>query len=348
MKPVVIIGGGVAGIAAAEELRRARVEFLLVDGAPRLGGRWATNDLGADVGCPFFRHSDSTLMALCRRVGMDNEVVTLQGPVMQRRADGTIEPTATSFDAARVTLRRGMASLFTAWQRLLVGELIATPVSAIRWLDDQRCFLLRHAITGQSISHPVTHARVEARAVILATDAHGARLIAENSRCLAPIVPALLAVRTQRCVVGAFLVPRVEGRWYALECDPGGDIDWLAFEERKVPSRASDSQSLLVARASWKLGDQLHHPTAESLHRVYDACRALVPELASQPIDARLHFWDTAWPHDDSFIAVPAVGIPTQPPALALAIAGDYTLGASAELAAQSGTRAARQVLARL
>lgn len=348
MKPILIIGGGVAGLAAAEELRRLRVPFLLVDGASHLGGRWATSDLGADIGCPYFNHRDATLMSLIRRVGMDAEVLSLQSPVMKRRSDGSLHSTPTSHDANRVTLRRGMASLAVAWERELVDELVSTPVSAVRWLDDDRCFILRHADTGQSVRHPMTHQRIEARGVIVATPAPAALLMAENSRCLAPIVPSLAAIRTARCVVGVFRVPHVEGRWYALECEPGGDIDWLAFEERKVPTRAAAGESVLVVRASWKLAEQLAQLTADAPQMLFEACRSIVPELPATPIEARVQTWNSAWPLEGSYLTVPETGIATEPDGLALAIAGDYTVGPTAELAAQSGTRAARQVLARL
>lgn len=346
-RPIVILGGGVAGLAAAETLRAAGVSFLLVDGAPRLGGRWATDDLGADIGCPAFSRRDATLMALVRRVGLDSEVVTIQAPVLRRRADGILESTPHSFDAARVTLRRGMGNLAAAWERELVGELVATPVSAIRWLDDARCFILRHAITGESVRHPLTRERIEARGVVIATDAAAARLIAENSRPLAPLVPALQRVRTGRAVVGSFRVPRVEARWAMLECEPGGDIDWFSLEDRKAPTRVAEGESLLVARASWRLAEELHHPTPATIARLYAACRDRLPELPLHPLDARLHVWTSAWPLDDSFVDVPDAGLPTDPPGLAVALAGDYTAGPTAELAAQSGVRAARQVLAR-
>ncbi|WP_143163024.1 FAD-dependent oxidoreductase, partial [Couchioplanes caeruleus] len=40
---VVIVGGGLAGLAAARRLDRAGVEWLLVEAADRIGGRVATD-----------------------------------------------------------------------------------------------------------------------------------------------------------------------------------------------------------------------------------------------------------------------------------------------------------------
>jgi monoamine oxidase len=59
---VVIVGGGAAGIAAARRLHDARVDCLLVEARPRLGGRaWTVRD-GADfpldLGCGWLHSAD--------------------------------------------------------------------------------------------------------------------------------------------------------------------------------------------------------------------------------------------------------------------------------------------------
>src|SRR3954468_15751516 len=58
---VVIVGGGAAGIAAERHLHDARVEFLLVEARPRLGGRaWtvAAGGFPIDLGCGWLHSAD--------------------------------------------------------------------------------------------------------------------------------------------------------------------------------------------------------------------------------------------------------------------------------------------------
>ena len=59
---VVIVGGGAAGIAAARRLREARVDALLLEARPRLGGRaWTVADAAGsplDLGCGWLHSAD--------------------------------------------------------------------------------------------------------------------------------------------------------------------------------------------------------------------------------------------------------------------------------------------------
>jgi monoamine oxidase len=59
---VVIIGGGAAGIAAARRIAEARIDCLLVEARPRLGGRaWTTTEHSAfpvDLGCGWLHSAD--------------------------------------------------------------------------------------------------------------------------------------------------------------------------------------------------------------------------------------------------------------------------------------------------
>lgn len=59
---VVVVGGGAAGIAAARRLVEARVDCLLVEARPRLGGRaWTVHDgsgLALDLGCGWLHSAD--------------------------------------------------------------------------------------------------------------------------------------------------------------------------------------------------------------------------------------------------------------------------------------------------
>ena len=47
MKPVVIVGAGLAGLTCARTLKRRRVPFLLIEADDRMGGRVKTDEVGS-------------------------------------------------------------------------------------------------------------------------------------------------------------------------------------------------------------------------------------------------------------------------------------------------------------
>ena len=61
-REVAIIGGGAAGIAAGRRLAEARIDCLIMEARPRLGGRaWTTGDgaaLALDLGCGWLHSAD--------------------------------------------------------------------------------------------------------------------------------------------------------------------------------------------------------------------------------------------------------------------------------------------------
>ena len=96
---VVVVGGGAAGIAAARRLREARVEALLIEAGPRLGGRaWTRADpvgLPLDVGCGWLHSADHNPWA---------PIAQEQGRVIDRTPPPWSRPSAPvgapSFDGA--------------------------------------------------------------------------------------------------------------------------------------------------------------------------------------------------------------------------------------------------------
>lgn len=50
--PVVVVGAGAAGLAAAETLRKAEIQFVLIEARDRIGGR-AYTDRALGIDCPF-------------------------------------------------------------------------------------------------------------------------------------------------------------------------------------------------------------------------------------------------------------------------------------------------------
>ena len=77
---VIVIGGGAAGIAAARCLHEGRIDYVLVEARPRLGGRASTVIVGGnalDLGCGWFHSADQNPWA---------EVARTQGRVIDETA----------------------------------------------------------------------------------------------------------------------------------------------------------------------------------------------------------------------------------------------------------------------
>lgn len=79
----VIIGGGIAGLAAAYELTRRGVPFVLFEASPRLGGIVRTEydgDLVIDAGPDGFLARKRAAIDLCRELGIDDRIVAANPP----------------------------------------------------------------------------------------------------------------------------------------------------------------------------------------------------------------------------------------------------------------------------
>ena len=81
--PVAVVGGGITGLAAAYELHRRGVSFLLLEGAPRLGGMIRTESAGGftiDAGPDSLLVHKPAALALCREVGLGARLIPTLAP----------------------------------------------------------------------------------------------------------------------------------------------------------------------------------------------------------------------------------------------------------------------------
>jgi len=65
--PVLVVGGGISGIAAAREVQRAGRSVVVCDRGRRLGGRMASRTTGGrpvDIGASYFTVSDPAFAAV--------------------------------------------------------------------------------------------------------------------------------------------------------------------------------------------------------------------------------------------------------------------------------------------
>jgi oxygen-dependent protoporphyrinogen oxidase len=76
---VVVVGGGIAGLAAADRLTQAGVDVTLLEAAERLGGKVYTTPFAGrplDMGAETLVTRDPTAIDLCRELSLDGDLVT--------------------------------------------------------------------------------------------------------------------------------------------------------------------------------------------------------------------------------------------------------------------------------
>lgn len=82
MTDVVVVGGGIAGLAAADRLAEAGADVTLLEAADRLGGKVHTMSFAGrplDMGAEVLVTREPTAIDLCRELSLDHELVTPVG-----------------------------------------------------------------------------------------------------------------------------------------------------------------------------------------------------------------------------------------------------------------------------
>lgn len=80
--PVVVVGGGITGLAAAHRLHAAGVDVTLIEAADRLGGKILTTDFAGgrvEMGPDSFLARDPILVELCGELGLAEDIVAPTG-----------------------------------------------------------------------------------------------------------------------------------------------------------------------------------------------------------------------------------------------------------------------------
>lgn len=138
---ILIIGGGLSGLALADALHRQGRDFLLVEARPRLGGRIKTetvNGAAFDLGPTWFWPGQLRLAALIQRFGLTAFDQYAQGELSFEDAQGQVQR------------GRGFASMEGSWRLrgglgLLTDHLAAALPSAQVLLGAEVTALSHHA-----------------------------------------------------------------------------------------------------------------------------------------------------------------------------------------------------------
>jgi len=100
VKPVVVVGGGVAGLVTARRLALGGAQVTLLEASSRLGGTVSFHTVGGlilDSGAESFATRRGTVEALLAELGLAPSIVApASGPAWLYRADGPVELPVTS------------------------------------------------------------------------------------------------------------------------------------------------------------------------------------------------------------------------------------------------------------
>jgi len=153
---VVVVGGGITGLAAAYELTRAGVPVLLVEASDRLGGKIRTERMGeflVEAGPDSFIAYRPAATELARELGMGDAIIRTTDPrLVHIRARGRMIPMPAGMGLILPTRMAPFVStrLFSWPQKLRAGLDVLLP----RWLDGRDVSIgafLRHRMGGAMV-----------------------------------------------------------------------------------------------------------------------------------------------------------------------------------------------------
>ncbi len=395
----VVIGAGLAGLAAADELHRAGVEVQVLEARERVGGRvWSVpfGDATIERGAEFILPGNSAIKAAAARFGLQlvrkgllygDRVPAGGEPVSREAATAGIERLAALAERAGETLEDALAraGLPTAVAQAISARI---EVSCAYPADDLDAAVVREgaAAFGDFDTHSVQGGNAA-----IAT-ALGSAVGTQRIQLSTPVARVIRGER--RVEVGTAETVLVADA--AVVAVPASALDAIAFQPPLPPSKANALAAVRYGQAA-KLFVGLRQPVAPSAtlsvpgrfwcytqlradgqpaafvaafagtpralveldvasgpRRWASAVAALRPELDLDLDTAVLSTW-----HDDPWVrgaySAPSAASPLDHQELTrpvgrLAFAGEHTAGelhGLMEGALQSGTRAARDLLAR-
>jgi len=354
---VAVVGAGLAGLAAAWELNRARAEVVVLDAGRRAGGMIVTERRDGFIvegGPDGFLAAEPDIQDLAREVGIGERLVdqvargsTLwTGRRLEALANGEaaellgIQVNANVGAQHAAPLHSGFRS-FAAGMADVVDALVACLVPRLRTTHGVTA--LAPAARGWRLSFTGGSA-LEAEAVILAVPAWvAARLLAglgvPAARTLdtvlyAPSITVSLAYRADQ-------VPQtLEGAGFVASSDSGGAVRACTYAWRKYPNRAPEGFALL--RAFVGSVDSDPSPIAH-------AGLAAMLGIEGAPLWTRAFHWTRGLPRYPRGHAERVAALRDRLARLApLALAGAGCDGAGVSACVKSGREAARVILKRL
>jgi len=341
MATVGIVGGGIAGTAAAYGLRESPVDVTLFEASDRIGGRMVSRERGGcvyDYGATFLKGGDERFREVVEDA-VGDDLRTVEGDVWVFDADGTVRE-GRDDQPPKYTTESGIEGIAAAFARES-GATIETGARVghlARQSDGWRLATTggtETTVDGLVLALPATET------ASLLSDAEWGQQYRDDLMIAAERVPH----RPIDTVVCHYPF-RLDRPYYGLvSADNDHDVSWLAREECK-PGHVPDGESLLVG---WT------NPRWTSAHPVSDSPEAerIVRESAAALLDDdRLREPD--WTDHERWAAsVPNHGVDPglveRAPHHDLAIAGDWVGRTGRTYAAlQTGLDAADRIRERV
>lgn len=331
----VVVGAGVAGLAAARELERRGARVVVLDKARGVGGRCATwrgpADLPFDYGVTFLHGDDE---AFLQAVGEVEGTLVPGWPV---RIEGSGDPCQTTAFAPRER-RFGVAEGISAFPKTLAHGLAVELQSRVDRLELKDGAVRVHTDGGSCFAAPT---------VIVALPCEQARDLLEGwteaAERLAGLRSLLGLLGTLPCLtVMASYPEKIEPPSWDMLYPRESRVLQLCSHESSKRAGASAPGLVLQARASWSGAHLEDDPAAWTQELLVEAGR-LIGAWAVHPAWVRSHRWRHGRTDLSSELAeAPLVELA---PGVRLGLAGElFARGAGVEAAWASGVALARRI----
>src|SRR5882762_10403926 len=346
---VAVVGAGLAGLAAAWELREAGADTILLDAGRRPGGMIVTERRDGFIvegGPDGFLAAEPDIQQLAHAVGIGDRLVDQVARGSNVWTGRRLEPLAEG-KAAELLGIQGIANVgggfrtFAGGMADLVEALVAGLVPRLR--TTQGVTAAAPATRGWRLSFNGSSS-LDAEAVILAVPAWvAARLLAGvgvsaarelDTVLYAPSITVSLAYRADQ-VPGT-----LEGTGFVAVPDAGGAVRACTYAWRKYPNRAPHGFALMRAFVGPVDGDPASIAHAEL---------AAILGIEGDPLWTRVFHWPRGLPRYPRGHAERVAAVRERLARLApLAIAGAGFDGAGVSACVKSGREAGKQILERL
>ncbi|MFO1031211.1 MAG: FAD-dependent oxidoreductase [Planctomycetota bacterium] len=329
-----IVGGGIAGLAAARELRAAGRSVVVFDKGRAAGGRCATRRAAPytfDHGAQFFTVREPAFAQALAPFG-DRLVQRWAGP-FRTWQDGVLGPDPRPGE--RYVAVPGMSALARA-----LAEPLGDVVQPGLRVEALRCDGDGHWLSVRRLADDVVFVCGPFPALVVALPPPQARGLLATAGLEGPVVQRLdeLATSLQPCLAAmvAFCdgVPGGDGAWFVTD-----EVLGFAAHDGGKPGRSGEPTYVLHGTAPWSLA-QFDQPLEASFAALLAAFARVVGGPLPEVVHRGMHRWRYA--------------LASPPPAgeaavfdreLQLAAAGDAFVGGRVEGAFSSGVAAARLVL---